>query len=707
MRFSSSASGTAQTLSSSESLTEQIKNISSTDAPYDHRSSSVYEPMSKFCELRLTIGLTQEEVSDLLRIPVATVAAYDAGDSQPSSREIQIIKGLGLATAGSRPAELVQDSNILAEPKPGPHPHLTLAPPLKPQHNLRAERQYSSQISLPGMCPIEAAVRQLATAGVDERGAVFTKRKVVEFILDLVGYRADRPLHEYRLLEPSFGDGDFLFPALDRLFAAYEAAGRPTPVYAALNKAVFGVELHRETHDRTVAALRLYLAGHGLSKIDCQALSSAWLHCNDFLLTDLEPSFTQIVGNPPYVRQELIPDVLMTEYRRRYSTIYDRADLYIPFLEHALRLLAPGAALAFICADRWMKNRYGGPLRRLVAEHFRLRTYIDMIDTPAFHTEVMAYPAIFVIANEAPGPTRLAARPSIDGDSLKELAEALTANKPSNSAPVTEISGIAIGSEPWILDSCDELAVVRRLERDFPLIEEAGCKVGIGVATGADHVFVAPFDKLDIEDDRKLPLVMCRDIVTGSVKWQGNGVLNPFADDGKLVPLAKYPRLAHYLETHGPEIRRRHVSKKNPNSWYRTIDRIYPSLTFRPKLLIPDIKGEANIVLEDGKLYPHHNLYFIVSDDWDLRALQAVLLSGIARLFVATYTTRMRGGYLRFQAQYLRRIRIPRWQDVPHTLKIELIAAAGGSDKAACKAAVFQLYGLTKNEETVIRGNGN
>ena len=177
-----------------------------------------------------------------------------------------------------------------------------------------------------------------------------------------------------------------------------------------------------------------------------------------------------------------------------------------------------------------------------------------------------------------------------------------------------------------------------------------------------------------------------RDIVSGSVKWTGKGVLNPFADDGSLVRLSDYPRLARHLETHGAEIRHRHVAKKNPNSWYRTIDRIYPNLTFRPKLLIPDIKGNANIVLEEGKLYPHHNLYFIVSDEWELRALQAVLLSGIAKLFVSIYSTKMRGGYLRFQAQYLRRIRIPRWSDVSVELKTELVAAAKRGNKVACRS---------------------
>jgi hypothetical protein len=77
--------------------------------------------------------------------------------------------------------------------------------------------------------------------------------------------------------------------------------------------------------------------------------------------------------------------------------------------------------------------------------------------------------------------------------------------------------------------------------------------------------------------------------------------------------------------------------------------RINPALADTPKLLIPDVKGEAHAVFEAGKLYPHHNLYFVVSDVQDLTALQAVLLSGIAKPFVATCSTRMHGGFLRFQ----------------------------------------------------------
>jgi hypothetical protein len=83
-----------------------------------------------------------------------------------------------------------------------------------------------------------------------------------------------------------------------------------------------------------------------------------------------------------------------------------------------------------------------------------------------------------------------------------------------------------------------------------------------------------------------------------------------------------------------------------------------------------------------------------------------VLLSGVARLFVATYSTKMRGGYFRFQAQYLRRIRIPYWRDVPETLRRELIEAAKSRDLQACSRAAFRLYGLNRNERSALGGNG-
>ena len=264
------------------------------------------------------------------------------------------------------------------------------------------------------------------------------------------------------------------------------------------------------------------------------------------------------------------------------------------------------------------------------------------------------------------------------------------------------------GIQPAGLGARDTL----RLEVGYPLYghELRETQSPVAAARGnfiaRDKAFIGKYDALDVEPDRKLPLVTTKDIVSGEVRWLGRGIVNPFADGGGLVDLKAYPRLGRYLEERRDVIARRHCAQKSPDNWYRTIDRITPSLTWRPKLLIPDIKGEAHIVYEQGELYPHHNLYYVTSNEWELRALQAVLLSAISRLFVTTYSTKMRGGYLRFQAQYLRRIRIPRWSDVSGVLRKELTEAAIARDIHACNNATFRLYGLNDEEQATLGGNG-
>lgn len=545
------------------------------------------------------------------------------------------------------------------------------------------------------MCSITEAVEALARdSGKSERGAVFTRREVVDFMLDLAGYSADKPLHRMRLLEPSFGGGEFLMAAAERLIAAFNAAGG----VGDLCGCVRAIELHGRTYAETKAKLVQLLKCSGIEPSECFRIADSWLLQGDFLLSEFQGEFDFIVGNPPYVRQELIPAPLLAEYRRRYASLYDRADLYIPFIERSLGLLTEGGQFVFICADRWTKNKYGGPLRGMVAEAFHLKAYVDMADTPAFDSDVIAYPAITLIERAKPGPTLVARQPCLELDGFPRLASALRAATPAVDLGVSVVERVGFGTEPWVLSSSGRRALLRRLEEQFPPLEQAGCKVGIGVATGADKAFIAPIEELDVEPSRKLPLVTTKDISSGVVRWLGLGVINPFEDDGKLADLAQYPKLHAYLEKHRSVIARRHVAQKSPASWYRTIDRITPSLAARPKLLIPDIKDTAHVVYEGGELYPHHNLYFIVSQEWDLRALQAVLLSSVARQFVAAYSTTMQGGFLRFQAQYLRRIRLPEWASVSEAMRTRLANAAAALDLAECDLAACELYGLTPEE---------
>ena len=538
------------------------------------------------------------------------------------------------------------------------------------------------------------------TVGTAKRGAVFTRPEVVDFILDLTGYTADKPLHLMRALEPSSGEGDFLLPAIERLLDAWEGAGRPD-IHATLANAIVAVELHHGSYVTTRRRLIDLLTNRRIAITAARQLAARWLVCGDFLLSQIEDGFDFAFGNPPYIRQDLIADATLAQYRSRYPTITGRADIYVPFFERSLTALNPGGQLGFICSDRWLKNSYGGPLRQFVSEGFHLKFYVDMIGTNAFHKDVVAYPAITILARQPAGPIRVARRPEINASVLSRLANSLL-DPESSSCDVEEMSNIVDGNQPWVFDQSAALELVRWLEQRFPLLHETGCKVGIGVTTGADKAFIGQFDAMDVESDRKLPLVMTRDIATGSLTWRGFGVINPFTDDGKLVDLKAYPRLRAYITERKAAIAGRYIARKSPLSWYRTIDRIDPQLAGRPKLLIPDIKGRAHVVYEAGDLYPHHNLYYLVSDVWDLHALQAVLISGIAQLFVGAYSPRMRGDCLRFQAQYLRRIRIPCWRDVPPTLRKKLTDAGKAQDIQASVRLVAKLYSLSSSQKAAL-----
>lgn len=556
------------------------------------------------------------------------------------------------------------------------------------------------------MCPVKDAVEAMAReSSIEERGAIYTRPEVVEFILDLVGYTSSSALYRKTLLEPSCGHGEFLIAAVSRLLASACAARRRGTNVPPLDDCIRAVELHADSLERARDELIAIMKQSGVEPAEASRLAGKWLIQGDFLLEPLPKGFDFVIGNPPYVRQERIPEALLREYRRLYSTLYDRADLYIPFIERSLNLLNEGGKFSFICADRWTKNKYGGPLRAMVARDFHLQSYVDMVDAQAFQVEVVAYPSITMIERAPPGPTLVAATPQVERKYLRDLAKALRGDAKSLPATVHKLEDVTNGDEPWVLQFSGTRELVRRIERDFPALEETGCKVGIGVATGADRVYVAKFDELDIEPSRKVPLAMTRDILTGHVQWRGYGVVNPFTDEGPLVDLKDFPKLAAYLEAHKPAIANRHVAKRDQKRWYRTIDRITPSLARRPKLLIPDIKGDAQVVYEEGQLYPHHNLYYVVSDRWELKALQAVLLSNLTRLFIATYSTKMRGGFLRFQAQYLRRIRLPNWESVPSTLRAKLAHAAEALNLPACDEAVSELYGLTPEEKKIMNGN--
>jgi hypothetical protein len=215
-----------------------------------------------------------------------------------------------------------------------------------------------------------------------------------------------------------------------------------------------------------------------------------------------------------------------------------------------------------------------------------------------------------------------------------------------------------------------------------------GTKVGIGVATGADDIYCIKDPGL-IEPDRTLPMASGRDLTSGTFVWDGDYLVNVWLPDGSLVDLADYPRLAAHLETARERLRGRHTAKMNPARWHRTIDKVNHLLLDKPLLMMRDLGMAANPVLVPAGYYPHHNIYWVSSTMWDLEVLGGLLLARTAQAFIEAFCVRMRGGTLRFQAQYLRQIRVPDPNSLTEEHMTELRRAfldrdANRATRAAC-----------------------
>jgi adenine-specific DNA-methyltransferase len=547
-------------------------------------------------------------------------------------------------------------------------------------------------------CVFPPKVNPLALPVQRKNGAVYTKPWVVELILDLAGYTAQANLVDHLAIEPAAGTGAFLVPMAQRLAVSCQGQNRPISDIAA---SLLAYELDEASTATARSAVIGALTELGIVPESAEQLANGWIHTGNYLFdTSWLPPADFVIGNPPYIRLEDMDDTTMEAYRALYRTMRGRADIYVAFFEAALRGLKPNGICAFICADRWMFNQYGAELRRLVSQGFSVEAVVEMHNADAFVLDVSAYPAITVIRRGNQGPAVVGnlessagmVRGGVLAASLRTIRLGNTESHIPPSLQAARVETWFAGIDPWPCVAPARLALLRQLENQFHPLESVatGTKVGIGVATGLDDVFITTNPEL-VEPSRLLPLAMASDTGKGHFQWSGHYLVDPWIPEG-LVELERFPRLKAYLTLHAEHLKKRHTARQHPQHWYRTIDRVNHTLIKKRKLYIPDIKNRINPVLDGGQTYPHHNLYFVQSDQWDPEVLGGLLLSAVGQFFVECYGVRMRGGYFRFQAQYLRRIYVPRPQDISTAQALLLIDAFRRRDAVLATRIALAVY---------------
>lgn len=121
----------------------------------------------------------------------------------------------------------------------------------------------------------------------------------------------------------------------------------------------------------------------------------------DFYVLQNRPSngggFDITIGNPPYISaptQISSPELNGQRQRivasKKYKSLNEKWDLYIPFMELGLQLLCPNGVFSMIVPYPLTNQKYGKKLRKMIAEEYRLLEIADLNGTKIFENATVS-----------------------------------------------------------------------------------------------------------------------------------------------------------------------------------------------------------------------------------------------------------------------------------------------------------------------------
>jgi len=102
------------------------------------------------------------------------------------------------------------------------------------------------------------------------------------------------------------------------------------------------------------------------------------------------PVFDSCIGNPPYIRQELIEhkkrwiDLAKSEYELK--KINKQSDLYVYYLMHTTAFLKDGGHFGYVISSSWLDVSFGGRFQKFLLDHFKIIAIIDNQKIRSFET---------------------------------------------------------------------------------------------------------------------------------------------------------------------------------------------------------------------------------------------------------------------------------------------------------------------------------
>jgi hypothetical protein len=479
-------------------------------------------------------------------------------------------------------------------------------------------------------------------------------------------------LRAFTVVDPACGSGAFLVAAFDLLAREYRGVVELLatldekidfdPFDEIVTKNLYGVDINAESVEITRLALWLKTARnqHRLQNLE------STIKIGDSLIDDkkwtqrpfnwhtafpgvfAEGGFDVVIGNPPYVRMELIKP-FKPYLEKNYVVAADRADLYAYFFERGVRILKDGGRLGYISSSTFFRTGSGENLRTFLGDNVAVETIIDFGDLQLFEG-VLTYPAILTLRKIA----------SDDGDLLfmkedKALPNDLNAafKEKARSMPRARL-----GSGSWQLEG-NALAQLRdKIVADRKTLSDVYSAPAAGIKTGRNEAFVISAEirsELIKEDPKSKTLIKPLAMGDSAYKWctvdRGNWIIYIARDT---ISIDSFPSIKKHLLPFKSSLERRALDQK----WFELqqaqpgYEKFYKS----QKIVFRDISDRPTFSFSANELYLDMTCFCIPTDDL---ALLSLLNSKAAWFFWKDMTPELRGGYVRLKRQFVSQMPIP------------------------------------------------
>ncbi len=369
--------------------------------------------------------------------------------------------------------------------------------------------------------------------------------------------------------------------------------------------------------------------------------------------------FDVVIGNPPYVRQELLGD--SKEYfQRTYKVYHGAADLYAYFIEKGMSLLKPEGLFAYIVANKWMRANYGLPLRQWLKKQ-RMLELIDFGDLQVFKGAT-TYPCVMTMAKSQSASTFKAAEIDyLDFTDLKEYAKNIS----------FDVQQSDLADSGWMLVKSDVISLLKKLKtKGIPFSEYVNGKIYRGVLTGLNEAFVidsATKDRLIAADAKSAelikPFLTGRDVKRYQLPKQSKFLI--FTRRG--LNIKKYPILENYLLQYKDRLQPKPVGYKGASwkgrkpgnyKWYEIQDTIdYYKEFEKPKIIYPNICSRPEFTFDDKNLFTNQKCFIIPGND---KYLLGILNSSMTNFLFRTILPKLRGDFYEPGYVYLKDFPIPK-----------------------------------------------